>query len=148
VRLCLIYLRPCQHDDGYMDGRSQIKVHTDERTQVHIAQSSLAVTHPSTNRASVTESLSYGRHSEPLCKSESIVRIQSVQCSQVVKIKIDQRIHYKILSITYKTLQSRKPIRCASPPICTIFSISNRTLAPVRLPLSLLNARQFPLDSK
>jgi len=27
-------LRPCQHDDGYIDGRSQIKVHTDERTQV------------------------------------------------------------------------------------------------------------------
>jgi len=45
-----------------MDGRSQIsqiKVHTDE--QVHNSQSSLAVTHPSTNRArryltSVTES--------------------------------------------------------------------------------------------
>jgi len=31
-------LRPCQHDDGYIDGRSQIKVHTDERTQVHSAQ--------------------------------------------------------------------------------------------------------------
>jgi len=28
-------LRPCQHDDGYIDGRSQIKVDTDERTQVH-----------------------------------------------------------------------------------------------------------------
>jgi len=28
-------LRPCQHDDGYIDGRSQIKVHTNERTQVH-----------------------------------------------------------------------------------------------------------------
>jgi len=56
----LIDLRPCQHDNGYMDGRSQIKVHTDERTQVHSAKSSLAVTHPSTNRArryltSVTE---------------------------------------------------------------------------------------------
>jgi len=34
-----------------IDGRSQIKVHTDERTQVHSAQSSLVVTHPSTNRA-------------------------------------------------------------------------------------------------
>jgi len=33
----LIDLRPCQHDNGYMDGRSQIKVHTDERTQVHSA---------------------------------------------------------------------------------------------------------------
>jgi len=44
-----------------MDGQSQIKVHTDEQTQVHRAQSSLAVTHPSTNLArhyltSVTES--------------------------------------------------------------------------------------------
>jgi len=43
-------LRPCQHDNGYIDGRSQIKVHTDERTQVHSAQSSLTITHPSTNR--------------------------------------------------------------------------------------------------
>jgi len=34
-------LRPCQHDNGYIDGRSQIKVHTDERTQVHSAQPSL-----------------------------------------------------------------------------------------------------------
>jgi len=49
----LIDFRPCQHDNGYMDGRSQIKVHSDERTQVHSAQPSLAVTHPSrpTNRA-------------------------------------------------------------------------------------------------
>jgi len=39
-------LRPCQHDNGYIDGRSQIKVHTDERTQVHSVQPSLAVTHP------------------------------------------------------------------------------------------------------
>jgi len=44
-------LRPCQHDNDYMDGRSQNKVHTDERTQVHSTQSSLAVTHQSTNRA-------------------------------------------------------------------------------------------------
>ena len=33
-----------------LDGRSQIKVHTDKRTQVHSAQCSLVVTHPSTNR--------------------------------------------------------------------------------------------------
>ena len=46
---CLFDLRPCQHDNGYMDGRSQIKVHTDKRTQVHSAKSSLAVTHPGTN---------------------------------------------------------------------------------------------------
>jgi hypothetical protein len=32
------------------DGRSQFKVHTDERTQVHSARLSLAVTHPSINR--------------------------------------------------------------------------------------------------
>jgi len=30
------YAPRCQHDDRYIDGRSQIKVHTDERTQVHI----------------------------------------------------------------------------------------------------------------
>jgi len=47
----LIDLRPCQNDNGYMDGRSQIKVHTDERTQVHSVQSSLAVTHSSTYQA-------------------------------------------------------------------------------------------------
>jgi len=47
----LIDLRPCQHDDGYTDGRSHIKVLTDERTQIHSAQSSHMVTHPSTNRA-------------------------------------------------------------------------------------------------
>jgi len=43
-------LRPCQHDDGYIDGRSQIKVHTDERTQISSAWSSLTVTHPCTNQ--------------------------------------------------------------------------------------------------
>jgi len=48
----LINLRPCQHDDGFMDGRSQIKVHAHRRTDTgSSAQSSLAVTHPSTNRA-------------------------------------------------------------------------------------------------
>jgi len=46
----LIDLRPCQHDNGYMDGQSQIKVHIDEWTQVHSTQSSLVVTHSSTNR--------------------------------------------------------------------------------------------------
>jgi len=34
----------------YMDGRSRIKVDTDERTQVHSARSFLAVIHPRTNR--------------------------------------------------------------------------------------------------
>jgi len=49
--LISIILRPCQHDDtNCIDGRSQIKVHADERTQVHSARSSLVVTHPSTNR--------------------------------------------------------------------------------------------------
>jgi len=28
----LIDLRPCQHDNGYVDGRSQIKLQVDERT--------------------------------------------------------------------------------------------------------------------
>jgi len=43
-------LRPCQHDDGYLDGRSQINVHTDERTQVNSDLSSLTVTWPSANQ--------------------------------------------------------------------------------------------------
>jgi len=43
-------LRLCQHDDGFMTVGTHIKVHTDERTQVHSARSSLVVTHPSTNR--------------------------------------------------------------------------------------------------
>jgi hypothetical protein len=47
-------------------------------------------------------------------------------------LKIDQRIHYKILSITHKTLQSRKPSY-----LHHIFSISNRTLALLLVPLSL-----------
>jgi len=52
-----------------MDGRSQIKVHTDEQTQVHRARSSLTVIRTSTNRCrrcltSVKVPLSYrlGRH--------------------------------------------------------------------------------------
>ena len=57
-------------------------------------------------------------------------------------LKIDQRIHYKILSITYKHSN------LATPPICTTFCKFNPTLALVLLPLSLLNAPQFPLDSK
>ena len=70
----LFDLRPCQRDNGYLDGRSQIKVHTDERTQVHSAQSSLAVTHPGTNRArrsltSMTESPS--KHWSPLWTSKT-----------------------------------------------------------------------------
>jgi len=37
-RVCFI-LRPCQYENSHIDGQSQIKVHTDERTQVHNAQS-------------------------------------------------------------------------------------------------------------
>jgi len=61
---CLVWfiLRPCQHDDGYIDGRSQIKVHADERTQVHSARSSLTVTHPSTNRGRNVASLQWTCH--------------------------------------------------------------------------------------
>jgi len=69
-----IHNGPCQHVDGYTDGRSQIKVHTDERTQVHSAWSSLTVTHPSTNRGrrcsnSVNVPLRYSlsRQCENLC---------------------------------------------------------------------------------
>ena len=49
-------------------------------------------------------------------------------------LKIDQRIHYKVLSLTYKNSNS------TNPPIFTIFSMSNLTLLLVlQLPL-LLNA--------
>jgi len=48
--LVLFILRRFQHDNGYIDGRSQIEVNTDEQTQVHSAQTSMVVTNPSTNR--------------------------------------------------------------------------------------------------
>jgi len=56
-----------------MDGRSHIKVHTDEWTQVYSARSSLVVTHLSTTRARryltsvdrVTCRASIGRHRGP-----------------------------------------------------------------------------------
>jgi len=44
----LIHLN-VQYDNGYIDGRSQKQVHTDERAQVHAAWSSLVDTHPSIN---------------------------------------------------------------------------------------------------
>jgi len=47
-------LRSCQRDNGNADDRSQIEVHTDERTQVHhSAQYSLPAIHP----ASINRSL-------------------------------------------------------------------------------------------
>jgi len=36
TRSVFIELRPCQHDNGYMDGRSQIKVHTHSSTPLYI----------------------------------------------------------------------------------------------------------------
>jgi len=33
----LIDLRPCQHNNSYMDGRSKIKVHTEERTLLNFS---------------------------------------------------------------------------------------------------------------
>jgi len=36
----------CQHDDGYIDDRSQIKVQTNEQTQVYSSWFSLTITHP------------------------------------------------------------------------------------------------------
>jgi len=44
-RLVWFILRPCQHDDCFIDGRLQFKVYTDEWTQVHSERSSLTVTH-------------------------------------------------------------------------------------------------------
>jgi len=77
-RYQLIEKRPCRHDNGYMDGRSEIKVHTDERTQVHSAQTSLVVTHRSTNWArryltSLTESPS--KHCSPPRTTTALSRL-------------------------------------------------------------------------
>jgi len=51
IDLYVIYvrfiLRPCQHDDGYIDGRSHIKVHTDERIQVRMQRTVFPDGHPS-----------------------------------------------------------------------------------------------------
>jgi len=73
----LIELRPSSVSawKQLMYGWSQIKVHTDEQTQVHSAQPSLAVTHPSTNQAqcyltSMTKSPS--KHWSPPRKQEDI----------------------------------------------------------------------------
>jgi len=43
----LIYLRPCQHDNAYMDGRSQIKVHTLTHTDTGSQRSIFLGGHPS-----------------------------------------------------------------------------------------------------
>jgi len=83
----LINLCPCQHDNSYMDGRLQIKVHTDKRTQVHSAQSSLSVTNQSTNLArryltSVTESPS--KHWSPL-RTANKRSVLNLDCVFLVK---------------------------------------------------------------
>jgi len=46
-----------------IDGRSEVKVHADERTQVHSARSSLTVTHQSTNR---DRDLNFSEHATEL----------------------------------------------------------------------------------
>jgi len=54
-----------------------------------------------------------------------------------------------ITAFTTKFSQSpTKHSNLISPHICTMFSISNQTLALVLLSLSFSNAPQFPLDSK
>jgi len=58
-------LRPCQHNKSYLDGRSQIYVDTYGWTQVHSAESSLLVIHPSTYRGRICHWASLGRHRKP-----------------------------------------------------------------------------------
>ena len=58
-------------------------------------------------------------------------------------LKIDQRIHYKVLSITYKTLQSQKPSYLHN----LLHVQSNTSTRSYRIPL-LLNALQSTLVSK
>jgi len=65
-------LRPCQHNDSYIDGRSQIKVYTNERTLVHSTWSSLTVTYLSTNRDQrCLINLSERRHRKPIIYTQS-----------------------------------------------------------------------------
>jgi len=90
VSVRLIDLRPCQHDNGYMDGRSQIKVHNDERTQVHSAQSSVAVTHPSTNRARVWAS----NDANPVKRNKGVLsqkRARCIRCPSEKEQKVTTR---------------------------------------------------------
>jgi len=70
----LIYVRVSTMTAIWTVGHMSTTVHTDERTQVHSAHSSLTVTHPSANRVrryltSVTEApmhaASIGRHCGP-----------------------------------------------------------------------------------
>ena len=59
-------------------------------------------------------------------------------------LKITQRIQYKILSLTYKSLQYNK----LSSFKFLIFSPYNQLVLPAHLQLSLSNALQIPLGSK
>jgi len=70
-----------------MDDRSQIRVSTDERTQVHSARSTLVVTHPITSRAwrnltLVNESLN-SRHRKPykLAIGKDDIIIKAIKCA-------------------------------------------------------------------
>ena len=57
-------------------------------------------------------------------------------------LKITQRIQYKILSLTYKSLQFNKPSSISD------LSPYNQLVLPAHLQLSLSNALQIPLGSK
>jgi len=90
------WLRPCQHDNGHMDGRSQTKVHTNERTQVHSAQFSLVVTHPSTNQArryltSVTESPSNVESTSDILVGDQPTRMSDVDSTKDIREQLTNR---------------------------------------------------------
>ena len=58
-------------------------------------------------------------------------------------LKITQRIQYKILSLTYKSLQYNKP-----SSISDLLAIQRELVLPAHLQLSLSIALQIPLGSK
>jgi len=68
-------LRQCQHDNGYTDGRSEIYVHTDERTEVHSDQSSLV--DPSTNQGRHTLTSVNVPLSQPWSPPQAVIERQS-----------------------------------------------------------------------
>jgi len=56
----------CQHDSGRINGRSQISVHTDERTQVHSARSTWW-TPSSTNRGPQARRVPLPQYTDYFC---------------------------------------------------------------------------------
>jgi len=127
-------LRPCQHLDGYIDGRPQITVHTNERTQVHSARSSLTVTHPSTNRG--RHCLTFSERATELALVATVSLSRSAHISTTLAKLHWQRaaesITFNLATMTFRCLQGAAPgyrfadfIRVADVPSCRFIRSSS-----------------------